>query len=235
MRQLKAWIAAVLLWGSLGLAGAAEAMPGEFKAFLAAFPPGSDVKPLREELPPLLRKHAHPTLVAFWRQVGTGSFGQGFLVFFHPREYEQMLARWLLRDTPDPTRIPFARTAFGDLVYFRDLRERAKAQGLPSDWKEASDVAFLSIHHRANAVITWSMDDFFASDMQAFLRKDARAYHALYPALAAAQPLRRAGECYYFVPALVLGGRASADQVKQGDCGVHQELLLQMALTKKRN
>jgi hypothetical protein len=166
-------------------------------------------------------------LIEFWQTVGFGSFGNGFITFFDPRDAETMLARWLLLEHPDPTRVPIARTAFGDLIYFRDLRQRAVANGLNADWKNGSDVVFLSIHYRGSAVITWSMDDFFTKDLKAFLQENPRAFHNLYQTVNQ-RPLSP-GECFYFVPALALGGEATGKSVGRGDCRVHQDILLQLA------
>ena len=124
--------------------------------------PGNDVRPFHGELSPALKEHVHPRLIEFWEKVGFGSFGNGFITFFDPREAETMLARWLLLQQPDPTRVPIARTAFGDLIYFRDLRQRAAENGLEANWKNGSDVVFLSIHYRGSSAITWSVDDFLS-------------------------------------------------------------------------
>ncbi|MCL2716574.1 MAG: hypothetical protein FWD68_18920 [Alphaproteobacteria bacterium] len=206
-----------------GTASATE-LSSEFQAFIAAFPPGKDVRPYDKELSPELREHAHPTLIAFWREVGIGSFGNGFLVLLDPEEYQSALARWLPLKQPDPSRIPFARTAFGDLIYFRDLRQRARTQGLPGDWESASDVAFLSIHYRSNAVITHSMKGFFAQDLNTFLKARKQSLYELFRTMNP-QPLAR-NQCFYFVPALVLGGTAGKDSISSGNCLVHHEILL---------
>ncbi|MBP0578334.1 DUF1851 domain-containing protein [Labrys sp. LIt4] len=199
----------------------------DLQAFLKDFPPDADVRPLFGELPAKLKEHAHPTLIEFWQTVGIGSFGDGFITFFDPRDQEAMLARWLLLKQPDPTRIPIARTAFGDLIYFRDLRQKAVEKGLPADWKYASDVVFLSIHHRNSAAITWSMDGFFAGDLKNFLQEEPRTYYSLYTSMS--ERRLGPGECFYFVPALVLGGQATRQSIGHGDCSVHQDILLQLA------
>ncbi|MGJ4856660.1 GAD-like domain-containing protein [Labrys sp. KB_33_2] len=209
--------------------GFAQDRPKEFQTFLTDFPPGKDVHPFRGELSPALKEHVHPRLIEFWQRVGFGSFGNGFITFFDPRDAETMLARWLLLQHPDPTRVPIARTAFGDLIYFRDLRQRAAENGLPADWKTGSDVIFLSIHYRGSSAITWSVDDFFAKDLKGFLQENPKAFHQFYSTVGG-QPLAP-GECFYFVPALALGGQATKKSVGRGDCLVHQEILLQLALS----
>ena len=224
----------VVLLGLLGLLAAprpslAQDGSKDFQAFLNDFPPGNDVRPFRSELSPALKEHVHPRLIEFWEKVGFGSFGNGFITFFDPREAETMLARWLLLQQPDPTRVPIARTAFGDLIYFRDLRQKAAENGLEANWKNGSDMVFLSIHYRGSSVITWSVDDFFNKDLKAFLQENPRAFHELYSTVDEQPPAP--GECFYFVPALALGGEATKKSVGRGDCLVHQEILLQLALS----
>ena len=108
----------MILLGLLGLLAAprpslAQDGSKDFQAFLSDFPPGNDVRPFHGELSPTLKEHVHPRLIEFWQRVGFGSFGNGFITFLDPREAETMLARWLLLQQPDPTRVPIARTAFG--------------------------------------------------------------------------------------------------------------------------
>lgn len=224
----------MILLGLLGMLAAPQrslAQDGskDFQAFLNDFPPGNDIRPFHGKLSPALKQHVHPRLIEFWEKVGVGSFGNGFITFFDPREAETMLARWLLLEQPDPTRIPIARTAFGDLIYFRDLRQKAAENGLEANWKNGSDVVFLSIHYRGSSAITWSVDDFFTKDLKAFLQANPRTFYELYSTLDE-RPLAP-GECFYFVPALALGGQAIKKSVGRGDCLVHQDILLQLSLS----
>src|SRR5688572_21273167 len=86
---------------------------------LAAFPPMKGRrKPKPEELE--LGDAMPTTLKLFLEDVGFGRFGDGFLRVLPPRELEPLLAQWL--GGSKPTRIPFATTALGDILYFRDLR-----------------------------------------------------------------------------------------------------------------
>ena len=66
------------------------------------------------------RSHASATLVAFWTEVGWGSFGGGMLHVVEPASIADALTIWL--PDPKPTRMPIARTAFGEIFYHRDLR-----------------------------------------------------------------------------------------------------------------
>jgi hypothetical protein len=200
-----------------------------FAAFLAAFPPDGPLHPVRGKLSAARQQHVHPLLIRFWSEVGYGSFGDGYLHFFDPQEYDDVFAGWLMHDTPDPTRVPFARTAFGDIFYWRDLRSKAASKGLPTTWDQAGDIYLLSVHHRRGLMVSTTPKDFFAGALERIVRTEPTVYHGLYQEARKRRKRPGAEECYYFVPALALGGRATLDQLDQGDCLVHLEILLQMA------
>jgi hypothetical protein len=196
---------------------------GPFAAFLESFPADGKPEPFAGQLSSDLTEHAHPLLVAFWRTVGFGSFGDGFLHFFHPADYADVLARWLSAEQALPDRIPFARTAFGDLIYFRDLRSRAEAlnPSAPAGLDDASDIAFLSVHHRESELVGSSMRAFFEADLGRFLKNSTLSNYPLYRTIRQKLPGMQkptADSCYFFVPALIIGGQADIRHVASGDC-----------------
>lgn len=200
-----------------------------FSAFLASFPPDGELHPIHGEVSAALEKHVHPLIIKFWSEVGYGSFGDGYLHFFDPQDYDEVLAAWMMREEVDPTRVPFARTAFGDIFYWRDLRAKAADSGLPATWDLAGDISVLSVHHRSGAVVSLTPGAFFASELADYVRAEPTLYHALYQQ--ARKQRQRPGpeDCLYFVPALALGGPATLEHLEQGDCKVHLEILLQLA------
>ena len=200
----------------------------KFSKFLDQFPPDGKLSPYAGELNDDLKMHAHPLLVEFWREVGFGSFGDGFISFFHPDEYNEILNRWLMNTSPDPTRIPFARTAFGDLIYFRDLSEKAGQMNLAEALDDASDVSFVSIHYRRSDVISYSMQGFFERDLLEFLNADDTAMYHLYQKVKSIK--RTENDCLFFKPALALGGLPQEKFVDSGDCKIHNQILYDFAI-----
>lgn len=201
-----------------------------FGKFLEAFPPDGPAKPFSGTLSADLRNNVPPLLVSFWQAVGFGSFRDGFLHFFHPEEYAEALSQWLNAETVRPDRVPIARTAFGDLVYFRDLRDKAASLALPSaTLAEASDISFLSVHHRQSEVFSYDVQSFFDEDLDRYLTSAMLPMLALYRKLRTARPRPSADACYFFEPALVMGGKADAAHIGSGDCLVHLEILHELA------
>jgi hypothetical protein len=140
-----------------------------FSAFLRSFPPDAPPHPMNGTLSPLRRQHVHPLLLRFWSEVGLGSFGNGCLHFFDPTNYECLLARLLVQEKVYPTRVPFARSAAGDLFYWRDLRSQSADTGAPETWDLAGDVSAVSIHSCTVHRISLTPRAFFATDLAAHL------------------------------------------------------------------
>jgi hypothetical protein len=209
--------------------GQAMTQQNPFAAFLAAFPPDRPLQPVRGKPNAAREQHLHPLLLRFWSEVGYGSFGDGYLHFFDPREYDDVFAGWLVRDRPDPTRVPFARTAFGDIFYWRDLRSKAAEKGLSTGWDQAGDIYVLSVHHRKGLIVSITPMDFFNGALQRIVLEEPTLYHRLYEQARKRRPRLGGEECYFFVPALALGGPATLEHVDQGDCLVHLEILRQLA------
>jgi len=204
-------------------------VPKHFARFLEAFPPDGKPQPLTSRLDESLQKHAHPRLIEFWREVGFGSFGDGFLQFFPPEKFAGMLGQWLMSDEARPDRIPFARTAFGDLFYFRDLREKAAAGGMKAPSLDvASDVSFLSVHTSRGTLVSYSVDKFFDGELADFVKNSDLTMLPLYREVRKKQPALDADHCYYFVPALRLGGKADVQHIGHGDCEVSLQFLYQL-------
>ena len=97
-------------------------------------------------------------------------------------------------------RTSIGRTAFGELLVFRDLREHAASLGM-EDAELACDVAAIDIHFKRMKVLSMSAEEFVellddAEWQNAFLRKP------LYEAAKARLGEWGPTECYGFVPAL---------------------------------
>jgi hypothetical protein len=100
------------------------------------------------------------------------------------------------------------RTAFGDILVFRDLRERAAGRGLASAL-DACDVALIDLNLKKMVVLAWSVEEFFErlpdpAFQRAFLRKD------LYDQVRARLGDPGDDETYAFVPALAAAARTPA-------------------------
>ena len=161
--------------GAAGAAGGrrrARPQDRSFAAFLRTFPPSGPLRPWSGTLGPHRERHVHPLLLRFWTEVGLGSFGDGRrgLHFFDPAEFDHQLARCLRREQPDPAHVPFARTAAGDLFYWRDLRAPTAEPCLPETWDLAGDISVFRSHQGTAQRVSLTPRAFFATDLAAYFR-----------------------------------------------------------------
>lgn len=171
-----------------------------------------------------LERSVHPKLTWLIANLKPGRYADGLLQFSPPGAHASELGPWLMGRTDGRTSI--GRTAFGELLVFRDLRDHATSLGM-EDAETACDVAALDIHFKRMKILATSAEEFVellddAEWQKAFLRKP------LYVAAKARVGEWTQDECFGFVPALALGGREQAASVERVDWRVYQALLLQM-------
>lgn len=172
----------------------------------------------------LLERPVHPKLTWLIQHLPAGRYAGGLLQISPPGTHARELEPWLMGRTAGRTSI--GRTAFGELLVFRDLREHAASLGM-EDAELACDVAAIDIHFKRMKVLSTSAEEFvqLLDDVEwqnAFLRKP------LFDAVKERLGEWGADECYCFVPALALGGSEEAPSVERVNWNVHQALLLQM-------
>lgn len=166
---------------------------------------------------------SHPGYALLTKRLKPGPVAGGLVIITRPGALDGELRDWLLGNVAG--RRSLGRTAFGDLVVFRDLRERARELGV-GDAEREGDVALVDIHYKKMTVLGTSVETFLdglddALFQKAFLRKEL--FDEAKRRLGACKPT----ECYGFVPALALGGSEDADSVQRVDWRVHQAILLQ--------
>jgi hypothetical protein len=165
----------------------------------------------------------HPSYARLVKELRPGRHAGGALLVTEPGALDDVMAPWLMGRVDG--RRSLGRTAFGDLIVFRDLRARARALGEPGA-DTACDVAMVDIHYKRMAVLAYSVDALLESldDVEwqrAFLRRD------MYQEVRQRLGDYADGECFCFVPALSLGGSDDAASVQRADWRVHQEILRQ--------
>jgi len=146
------------------------------------------------------------------------------LLITPPGALDDVLAPWLLGNVEG--RHAVGRTAFGELLVFRDLRARAREAGLP-DADQACDVALVDVHLQRMQVLAWSVEAFLERLADPAFRREVLRSALVAGARKRMGPLAD-GECYAFVPALALGGSERLASVERLDWRVHQELLRQL-------
>lgn len=165
----------------------------------------------------------HPSFITLTSRLRPGSYAGGLVIITTPGALDAEMSEWLMGNVAG--RRSIGRTAFGELLVFRDLRERARELGMGNPDNEA-DIALIDVHFKKMTVLGTSVESFLDGlddplFQNAFLRKELfdEVKHRLGPC--------RPNECYGFVPALALGGSEDAGSVQRVDWRVHQAILLQ--------
>lgn len=205
-------------------ASAKKAAPKEVSAKKPSVKKSSAKKPPPPPADALLERGVHPKLTWLIANLKPGRYAGGLLQFSPPGTHAREMGPWLMGRTDGRTSI--GRTAFGELLVFRDLRDHAASLGM-EDAENACDVAAIDIHFKRMKVLAYSAEEFVkllddAEWQKAFLRKP------LYVAAKARVGDWDHHECFGFVPALALGGSEQAASVERVDWRVYQALLLQM-------
>jgi len=165
----------------------------------------------------------HPAYKRLVERLKPGRHAGGMLLITVPGAHDAQMAAWLMGRTDG--RRSLGRTAFGDIVVFRDLSARARELGLPGA-ESACDVAIVDVHHKKMTMLAESVDELLdrmnhVDWQRAFLRRDMYL-----------EARKRIGdysddECFGFALALALGGSEDAGSVRRFNWPVHQDILLQ--------
>lgn len=198
-----------------------------FPHFLDTLPPDRGVRPLDVSALDRVRTPSMPPeLLDFYREVGVGSFGGGLLFVETPDRVQGLLDVWLNRS---PRRIPFARSAFGEIFYYRDLRDEAQQKGLSGEKPgELGDVSWVDVHFARIDIAALSVMEFFEEMLANPDNVDTILRRPL--VRAATEILGPLGdhEQYDFVPALALGGSEELGSAQKVNMLVHTSILRQL-------
>ena len=182
-----------------------------FATFLREYPPcGKLAKPAMEFLT-MAAKVVPAELISFWERYGFGSYGDGIIKVVNPTDYMGSLYMWLGKE--DFTKIPIMVTAFGDILYYLRLSETE------------DDICMLNIHYRKVEVLAYSFRDFFEKTIADKKIMDSLLYKDLYGQAVSAKGTLQKNEIFFFVPALVLGGKPAIENIDKGDAVTHIYLL----------
>lgn len=222
----RSWLAMAASLFGVGAARSAvgstvAALPG-FEKFLSHFPPDPEVRACSEAECHAYAGKLPDALLRLWREVGRGSYGGGLLFLTDPAAWEETLSAWLLGNIEG--RYLIARSAFGDLFYYRDkgLHE------VGGETIRVEDVSRLDPHRPHAEVCAWSLEAFF-DDYLCTPEAPAEALRKpLFDAAVARLGRPTGDDGFFFVPALVLGGSGSAKSIDKGNMMVHLHILVQM-------
>jgi hypothetical protein len=173
---------------------------------------------------PISAESKHPKLAILIEKLPPGRYAGGTLMVTKPGTYHEQMSQWLMGNVEG--RVAFGRSAFGDILVFRDLRKRSAEQGMENA-DEACDVAFIDLNLKRMTVLALSVEEFLAklddpTFQQKFLRKP------LYDQVKARIGDYDDDQVYGFVPALALGGDEKPETVERSNWLVYQEILFQL-------
>ncbi|MDX2301280.1 MAG: DUF1851 domain-containing protein [Microscillaceae bacterium] len=184
--------------------------------FLEYYPPTAIHGQADELMLQQYRGYIPDLLLELWTNVGFGKYADGLIEIVDPEDFRHTLQYWLSKR--NPLYFPIAISGFGDLFYYRKLGDKAE------------DVCMLDVHYRQVEVCTWSLKSFFNQHIahEDFMIDTLRS--DLFNESRASLGELEKNEIFYFVPALILGGKISNSNIEKGNAQVHLHLLYQMGL-----
>ena len=182
--------------------------------FIAEYKPGKDLVNPDKELLDFGRQMLPPEILYLWETYGFGEYGNGFIKVVDPRDYMHSLYTWLGKQ--DFSKIPLFVSAFGDIFYYRKLEG------------EENDISMLDIHYRKVEVCGYSYQEFFDGYILDENVKENVLRRALFNEATAKLGALAVNECFFFVPALVIGGAENIKYIQKGDANVHQHVLFEL-------
>ena len=178
------------------------------------FKPSDNLQKPDEEVLNFFRKILPNEIIKIWEEYGFGKYGDGLIKIVNPRDYMNSLYAWLGRI--DYTKIPIIVTAFGDIFYYRNLED------------DKNDVSLLDIHNRKITVCSYSYQEF----LEEFI-VDKKVIKNILRIDLYKKAIKKLGklnykDIFFFVPALVLGGREDIKYIDKGNGVVHQLILFEL-------
>ena len=183
-------------------------------AFLEEYKPDEKLKKPDEKILEFGKKTLPKEVIKLWNDYGFGNYGNGMIKIVDPRDYMGSFYKWIGKE--DFNKIPIVITAFGD-IFFYD--------------RTNGTISFLDIHYRQIDVCTkyqMFFDKFLVDEK---IRLSILRENLFDEALKKIGKLAD-NEIYMFVPALIIGGTETTENMKKGDASTHQHLLFDLGTGK---
>ena len=153
-------------------------------------------------------------IIKLWTDYGFGNYGNGMIKIVDPRDYMGSFYKWIAKE--DFNKIPIVITAFGDIFFFDRTNDT---------------ISFLDIHYRKIDVCTKYQMFFDKFLIDEKIRLSILRENLFDEALKKLGKLAD-NEIYMFVPALIVGGAETTENMKKGDASTHQHLLFDLGTGK---
>ena len=184
------------------------------KKFIKKFKPSKNLQKPDEETLSFYKKILPKEIIELWEEYGFGKYGDGLIKIVNPKDYINNLYMWL--GQIDYTKIPIIVTAFGDIFYYRKLDN------------DKNDVSMLNIHYREIIVCSYSYQSFFEKYIT-----DRKVIKNVLRDNLYKKSIKKLGrlndkDIFFFVPALVLGGREDIKYIDKGNGIIQQRILFEI-------
>lgn len=188
--------------------------------FLARHRPTKTVRRCSEAEVHAYRGRVSSIILDLWTEVGRGLYSDGLFELVDPADYADSLEDWIEQED----RIPFIKTAFNDIYYYRDRGNYDFGEG---DVR-VEDVSILDVNYRTVRVCSRSVETFFEHYLvdEAVIANELRE-EVVTASVARLGPLAE-GEGFVFTPHLVLGGNEDAKIATKGDSLVTLDILREL-------
>ncbi len=184
------------------------------KKFIKKFKPSKNLQKPDEETLSFYKKILPKEIIELWEEYGFGEYGDGLIKIINPKDYINNLYMWL--GQIDYTKIPIIVTAFGDIFYYRKLED------------DRNDISVLDIHYRKIIVCSYSYQEFFKKYIidKKVIKNVLR--DSLYK-----KAIKKLGklndkDIFFFVPALILGGKEDIKYIDKGNGIIQQQILFEL-------
>ena len=184
------------------------------KKFIKKFKPSKNLQKPNEKILNFYREILPNEIIELWEEYGFGEYGNGLIKIVNPKDYMNSLYTWL--GQIDYTKIPIIVTAFGDIFYYRKLDN------------DKNDVSMLNIHYREIIVCSYSYQSFFEKYIT-----DRKVIKNVLRDNLYKKSIKKLGrlndkDIFFFVPALVLGGREDIKYIDKGNGIIQQRILFEI-------
>jgi hypothetical protein len=153
-------------------------------------------------------------LIDIWQSTGFGKYRDGLIEIVNPEDFEPVLWTWLGKEVPNY--VPFAISAFGELIYYRKLSETEE------------DICLIDIQYRKIEVLTWDLIEFFEELLLDEYEREEWLKEQLFDDALAKYGKLEKSEIFTLVPVLAFGGALEIDYLKKGNAQVYQHLVFSM-------
>ena len=184
------------------------------KKFIKKFKPSKNLQKPNEKILNFYREILPNEIIELWEEYGFGEYGNGLIKIVNPKDYMNSLYMWL--GQIDYTKIPIIVTAFGDIFYYRKLED------------DRNDISVLDIHYRKIIVCSYSYQEFFKKYIidKKVIKNVLR--DSLYK-----KAIKKLGklndkDIFFFVPALILGGKEDIKYIDKGNGIIQQQILFEL-------